>query len=101
MALTWVWAGGWFWLLEGERDGRAEQLERAALDGGGGGELLDFLAADADDLAGEGGPVAEQVLVAADRQGGAGVVCGGLFGGLCWTGRGGRPGDAVPGDLGR
>ncbi len=83
MALVWAGPGVWFWLLQAERDGRADQFEGTALDRGGGGELLDFLAADADDLAGEGGQVAEQVLVAADGQLVAVVLTGVLGACLC------------------
>src|SRR6266536_99871 len=52
------------WLLEGQRDGGAEQLEGAGLDGGGAGELLDLLPGEDDGLPVEGGQVLKQVAVA-------------------------------------
>src|SRR6266511_265991 len=52
------------WLLEGQRDGGAEQLEGSGLDGGGAGELLDLLPGEGDGLPVEGGQVLEQVAVA-------------------------------------
>src|SRR5258708_1308437 len=67
------------WLREGERDGGAEQFEDASLDGGRGGELLDFLAAEGDGLAGGGGEGAEEGLGAGDRRAVGGAV-GGVLG---------------------
>src|ERR1019366_6772692 len=65
---------GCYWLVEGEGDGRAEELEGAALDGGGIGEFLDPLAAEGDGLAVEGGQVVQQVAVFADGQLAAGAL---------------------------
>src|SRR6266542_787956 len=66
-------------LLEGAGDWGAEQLDGSGLDGGGGGEPLDALSGEDDDLAGEGGQVGEQVLIAGDGQAARGVL-GGVFG---------------------
>ncbi len=79
-ALGWP---GCYWLRDGLRDGGAEQFEGAALDGGGGGEFLDALSAEDDDLPVEGGEVGEQVAVAVDGQ--AVVVVLGAVLGLCGT----------------
>src|SRR6266487_3708322 len=78
------------WLLEGEWDWGAEQLEGLGLDGGGGGEPLDALSGEDDDLAGEGGQVCEQVLIAGDGQAARGVLGGVLGLGLCGGRRGGE-----------
>src|ERR1035437_7041417 len=86
---------GCYWLLEGERDRCAEELEGAALDGGGIGELLYPLAAEGDGLTVEGGQVAEQVAVFADGKLAAVALGGVLAPGL--TGASGR-GDRVDGD---
>src|SRR6266498_1156017 len=87
------------WLLEGERDWGAEQLEGSGLDGGGGGEPVDALSGEDDDLAGEGGQVGEQVLIAGDGQAAGGVPRGvGLGASLAWAGSGRRAG--VPGSAG-
>ena len=52
--------GGFCWcLLQGERDGGAEQGEGLPLHGGGGDDLVDLLAADGDGVAGEGGQVVD------------------------------------------
>src|SRR5712691_6279203 len=80
-------AAGCYWLLEGEGDGRAEQLEGAALDGRGIGEFLDALSGEADGLAVERGQVLEQVAVAVGGQ-----AAGGVLGGVLGFGPGGAPG---------
>jgi len=56
-----------FWLLEGERDRGADEVECLALCGGGLGEHGDggCGAGEADLVAGEGGQVGEQALEAA------------------------------------
>ena len=68
--------------VEGGRDGCAEQVEDAALDGGGFGQGRDDggVAAVPDVVSGEGGQVVQQVLVGVQGQpGGAGpVVCFGF-----------------------
>jgi hypothetical protein len=72
---------GSLWCLrgaEGERDGRADEVEGTPLGGGGLGEGGDGDLAVAQVVAGEGGQVAEQVAEAAD-----GLVAGsGLAGSL-------------------
>src|SRR6266568_4221220 len=55
------------WLLEGQRDGGAEQLEGSGLDGGVAGELLDLLPGEDDGLPVEGGQVLDQVEVDVGR----------------------------------
>jgi hypothetical protein len=62
LAQGWRWRVEW--LLEGQRDGGAEQLEGPGLDGGGAGELLDLLPGEDDGLPVEGGEVLKQVAVA-------------------------------------
>lgn len=62
-----VGCSGCYWLLEGHGDGGAEQLEDAALDGCRGGDLLDSLPTEIDDLPVQGGEVVEQVFVAVER----------------------------------
>ena len=78
--MTWGLAGlvGWlFWLRGGgERYRGVEQVEGAALVGGGVGEHGDFGAGEADLVAGEGGQVSKQAAEAAQR-GAGGVVLGG------------------------
>ncbi len=66
------------WLLEGEGDGRAEQLEGAALDGRRFGEFLDSLPGEGDALAVQRGKVIEEILVFADGQA-VTVVLAGVF----------------------
>ena len=56
-------AGNAYWLLEGEGNGRAEQLEGPALDRRWPGEFLDPLPAEGHGLAVEGERVVEQVAV--------------------------------------
>src|SRR4051812_35178804 len=73
-AAGWVW-----WLREGERDVRRDEVEGSALGGGGCGEDVDMAAGEDGGVAGEGGEVVEQVAEAAH-----GVVVGVGFGaGLC------------------
>ena len=95
------WRRGRYWLREGEGGGSAEQFEGPGLDRGGGGELLDFLPGEADDLPGEGGQVAEQVLVAGDGQ--PGGVCLAASLALAWSdrcaGATGSAGAPVPGSV--
>src|SRR5208283_1502731 len=74
--------GGVFWLLEGQGDGRVEELECLALgvcglgeDGHGG-----VGAGEADLVAGQGGQVCEQSLVAVGGQVGVGGGFAGCFG---------------------
>ena len=73
----------WFaWcLLQGDWGGCAEEFEGLALGWGGGGDLLDLVAADHNRVAGEGGEMADQVAVAAGRLAGGGDLAGGLGGG--------------------
>src|SRR5437773_5651106 len=96
-----VWRGGAvagrYWLRDGRWHGGAEQLEGAALGGGGGGELLDDLTGEGDGLPVEGGQVGEQVAVAVDGQpiavalgGGFGLVLGGALCGRDGVGGGGN-----------
>jgi len=72
-----------FWLRgDGEGDGGLDEVEGAALVGGGFGELidLDVGALVADPVAGEGCEVVEQAAEAAQRVA-VGVVLGGCLGG--------------------
>ncbi len=68
-----------YWLPEGEGHGGAEQFEGPALDGGGGGELLDLPPGEDDGLPVEGRQVVEQITVAVGGQAVV-VVLGGVFG---------------------
>src|SRR6266536_1653949 len=68
-------AGVVWCLREGERDGRAEEFEGAALGGGGCGEDVEVAVGEDGGVAGEGGEVVEQAAEAAD-----GVVVGVGFG---------------------
>src|SRR5207253_10805608 len=88
--------GGFCWcLLQGERDGGAEQGEGLPLHGGGGDDLVDLLAADGDGVAGEGGQVVDQVAEAVGGlPGGGGLVRGLVLGG---GGAGGGGDGVVPG----
>src|ERR1700682_447743 len=63
-----------FWLLEGQGDGRVEELERSALGVGGLGEDGDggLGAGEADLVAGQGAQMVEQSLVAVGAQVGVG-----------------------------
>ena len=81
---AWVRGCG-FWLREPGRDRRAEQFERARLDRGRGGEFLDFLPAEIDDLPAESGQVAEQIAVTVQRYFVGGLLCGVFF--LAWSER--------------
>src|SRR5208282_5286674 len=75
--------GGVFWLLEGEGDGRVEELECLALGVGGLGEdgHGGVGAGEAGLVAGEGGQVCEQSLVAVGGQAGVGGGFAGCLGG--------------------
>src|SRR6185369_8280721 len=81
--LSWgsLFVGGLFWLLQGEGDGGAEELECSALGVGGVGKRgYGVVGAGEVDLgAGEGAQVGEQSLVAVGGQVGVG---GGFSGGL-------------------
>ena len=56
----------WWCLREGDWDGGVEQVEGAALEWRGGGELVDGSTADGDGVAGERSEMVEQVAEAAD-----------------------------------
>jgi len=79
--------GGLFWLLQGEGDGGAEELECSALGVGGLGKRGYGVvgAGEVDLVAGEGAQVGEQSLVAVGGQ----VGVGGGFSGGFGVGRGG------------
>jgi hypothetical protein len=68
-------AGNAYWLLEGEGDRRAEQLEGPPLDRGWPGEFLDPLPAEGHGLAVGGGQAVEQVAVFTDGQLAAVALC--------------------------
>ena len=72
-----------FWLLEGQWDGRVEELEGSALGVGGLGEHGHggVGAGEADLVAGEGAQMGEQSLVAVGGQVGVGGGFAGCFGG--------------------
>jgi hypothetical protein len=69
-----------FWLRQGQRDGRADQLEGVPLGGCGLGEHGDLgaSAGEADLVAGQGGQVLEQAAEAAIRLSGRVVLVWGL-----------------------
>ena len=69
-----------FWLLQGERDGGADELEGLPLGGGGFGEHGHggLGAGEADLVAGHRGEVVEQALVAANLLPGVVLLAGGL-----------------------
>ena len=79
---------------QGQRDGRADEVERAALVGGRLGERWDDGVAVAQVVAGQGGQVVEQVAEAANGLlTGAGLAAGGLdLGGGLAPGAGDRVG---------
>src|SRR5215468_1462309 len=82
---------GGFWLLQGERDGQADEVERLALVAGGLGQHWHggAGAGEADLVAGQGGQVAEQAAEAAVGAAGLVVLAGGLGLGGCGAGGGG------------
>ncbi len=96
--MTWGLAGlggWWFWLRgDGEGDRSVNEVEGAALGGGGLGEFVDFDVGlvVADPVAGEGGQVIEQVAEASYRVASR-VVFGGGFGVCSWGAL--RGGDGV------
>src|SRR5258707_9835759 len=67
-----------FWLREPDRDGGSEQVEGAGLDRGRGGDLLDLLAVEIDDLPGQCRQLAEQDPVAVKGQA-VGCFLGGVL----------------------
>ena len=83
-----------FWLLQGQRDRGAEQVEGVALGAGGLGEHRDggLGAGEADLVAGQGGQVLEQAAEAA--VGPSGRI---PLGGCPWPGRPGSGGPGRPG----